>query len=111
MVPLLDNGDMTESGRRRFATVAYCGPISEQRYAKLTGDECRGLWLDGWCGDWMNIQKCRLSDAERARARERAAWLMQTHWRKVQALVPVLLERGTMTGDEVNEVLRGVFFF
>ena len=113
MIPLLDDGEMTDSGRRRFATIAFCGPIAEQRYARLTGDECNKLWLDGaaWCGDGANIAKCALDAAHLAKARERAVWLMQTHWRKVQALAPILMERGSLSGDEVNEILRNVLFF
>jgi hypothetical protein len=114
MVPLLEDSEtMIDSGRKRFATVAYCGPAAEQRHAKLTGDECRTLWQDGgpWCGDRANIERCQLNDVDRAKARARAAWLVQTHWRKIDALAAALIERQTMTGDEMREVLRNVFFF
>lgn len=72
MVPLMEDGEtMTDSGRRRFATVAYSGPLAETRYAKLAGYECRTLWLDGapWCGDRKNIETCALGVAQRAKAR------------------------------------------
>jgi hypothetical protein len=39
---------VTDSGRQRFATVAYGGPIAEARYCRLTSDQCRKLWTDAW---------------------------------------------------------------
>lgn len=115
MVPLFeDDGQMTDSGRRRFATVSYCGPISEAQHRRLTSDECTALWLDGapWCGDRANIEKCKLSDAERTRARVLAERLVAIHWRKIDALAAALVEHdGTMTGAEVETLLRGVFPF
>jgi hypothetical protein len=103
---------LTDSGRRRSCTVSYAGPIAEHRYARLTGDECTALWTDAWTGDRENIESCQLSDAERAKARERAKWLIAVHWRKIDALATALIERGgILTADEVREVLSGVYFF
>jgi hypothetical protein len=42
---------------------------------------------------------------------QRAGWVAATHWRKVTTLATALVERGEMTGDQVNEVLAGVWFF
>lgn len=109
MVPLMEDSEtMTDSGRKRFATVAFCGPFAETRYVKLAGDECRTLWLDGgpWSGDRANIERCQLTDAERAKARATADQLVITHWRKIEALVPVLIERGSLAEDEIRELLR-----
>jgi hypothetical protein len=112
LVPLIaDGGPMTDSGRRRFATVAYCGPISEARYCRLTGDQCTALWQDAWTADRKNIESCALDATQLVKARERAKWLVATHWRKIDALAAALIERGSLTGDEMREVLRNVFFF
>lgn len=103
---------LRDSAPRQRCAVSYAGPISEAQYCRLSSDQCRVLWdSDAWHGDRANIEKLGLTDAERGKARERAQWLVQTHWRKIDALAAALIERGEMTGDEVNEVLRGVFFF
>jgi hypothetical protein len=103
---------VSDSGRRRSCTVSYAGPIAEQRYERLTGNECATLWTDAWRGDCEHIEACKLSDAERMKARERARWLVATHWKKIDALAKALIERGgPMTGDEMNALLGGVFFF
>jgi hypothetical protein len=102
---------VTDSGRQRFATVAYGGPIAEARYCRLTSDQCRKLWTDAWQGDRENIERCQLSDAERVKARERAKWLVATHWRKIDALATALAERRELSGDEVRAVLNNVYFF
>jgi hypothetical protein len=93
--------------------VAFCGPIAEQHHAQLTGDERRVLWQDGgpWCGDRANIERCQLTAAEQAKARSTAVQLIVTHWCKVEALVPVRIERGSLSEDEIREVLKQFIFF
>jgi hypothetical protein len=102
---------LRDSAPRQRATVSYAGPIAEAEYCRLTSDECATLWQDAWHGDRANIEKLGLTDAERGKARARAQWLVATHWRKIDALATALVERGEMTGDEVNELLVGVFPF
>jgi hypothetical protein len=102
----------SHSGRRRSCAVDYAGPVAEQHFARLTSDECAALWQDAWTGDRRHIEALQLIDAERVKARERAKWLVATHWRKIDALAKALIEHdGPITGDEMNALLRGVYFF
>ena len=93
--------------------MAFAGPLREQRYRRFTDEQCAPFWRNtgGWADDLRNIEQHLLDPEKRARAKERAAWLVVTHWRKIAALAPILAERETMTGDEVDKVLRGIFFF
>jgi hypothetical protein len=101
----------SDSGRRRSCVVDYAGPAAEQHFARLSTDQCAALWTDAWVGDRQHIEALQLSDAERVKARERARWLVRVHWKKVDAVAKELIARGPMTGDQMRELLNGVFFF
>ena len=100
----------TPIGVRKQAQSLLAGPLAEEHHRDATP----GLW----CTDLDRQLTLELAPLYRQRRGEMFKWYYELqaqtaqflagHWGLVRAVAIALLERGTLTGDRVKEIMRDV---
>jgi hypothetical protein len=84
------------------ACIALAGPLAEMRRFKQNTAQ---LWANGWSGDAANARE-RFGD-HLGGAIRRTDHLLSRHWAAVERVADALLERGSLSGAELERLSGG----
>jgi hypothetical protein len=85
------------------AVIAAAGPAAELRLQPRSPEECKSLWEHEWAADRAKVE--RLPQAQRRAVAGQARALVLDCWPEIQVVAKALLERGSLTGDEVYRLI------
>jgi hypothetical protein len=94
--------------RRKAALISFSGPMAEQRLCTYSDAECAELWRsEVWGKDLTNA--IRHLDASGgglcAPVMRTARRLVRRNWRSIKKVAAALVERDTLTGTEIDELI------
>jgi hypothetical protein len=94
---------------RIAAIIAMAGPMAEYRHAGMTSEDAARAWTTIWRTDLRHCIE-RLDAAGGGPVtpvRGEAERLVRRHWASIERVADALLERGRLSGAEVDALLGG----